>query len=72
MVQCEGAVPQLAEVLILPAKQLLGLAHLPLESGNALGRLTEQPQDLSPQRMNEDENGIKPTAHKVCSATAHE
>lgn len=46
MAQCEGAVPQLAEVLILPAKQLLRLLHLPLESGNALCRLAEQPQDL--------------------------
>ena len=57
MAQCEGPIPQLAEVLILPAKQLLGLLHLPLESGNAVCRLAEQPQDLSPRRMDEEENG---------------
>lgn len=46
MAQCEGAVPQLPEVLVLPSKQFLGLGHLPLEPGDALRRLAEQPQDL--------------------------
>lgn len=46
MAQCEGAVPQLPEVLVLPPKQFLGLGHLPLEPGDALRRLAEQPQDL--------------------------
>mgnify|MGYP007043957974 CR=1 FL=1 len=34
-------VPQLAEVIIIPAKQLLGLRHLSLESSNAICRLAE-------------------------------
>lgn len=49
MAKCKGPIPQLAEVLILPAKQFLGLRHLSLESRNAIRRLAEQPQNLSTQ-----------------------
>ena len=52
MTQGEGPVPQLPKVLVFPAKQLLGLRHLTLESGDALRGLTEQPQDLPSRHVN--------------------